>query len=96
MYERQFVDQSTGITKHYVNDIITRAMGEGYQQYRKELIEIVSALLDKVEGKVLSSKDTTFINYLQDNLHCDVVTMNDDNAPYILLAIERLDNLLKY
>lgn len=96
MYERQFVDQSTDISKHYVNDIITRAMGEGYQQYRKELIGIVSALLDKVEGKVLSSKDTTFINYLQDNLHCDVVTMNDDNAPYILLAIERLDNLLKY
>ena len=95
MYERNYVDQSRGLTKHYVNDIITRALSDGIQTHRKELIEIVSFLLEKVEGKVLSSKDVSFIDYLQDNLHVDLVTSSDDN-PYLILAIERLDNMVKY
>jgi len=95
MYEHNYVNQPRVLTKHYVNDIITRALNDGVQAHRKELIEIVSFLLEKVEGKVLSSKDVSFIDYLQDNLHVDLVTSNDDN-PYLTLAIERLDNMVKY
>ena len=83
-------------SKYNVRKVITQALANG--DNHDEVIAITEYLLDKLEKQVHNSTDVAFVNYVCEHLLVDLITasVSDKNYIYLILTLDRVDNMLKY